>query len=260
MSAESKYLRAPLWSLFFLLALPSFAQEKTSFPFYKGETITYELTYQWGLIWADAGVATFTVGDTIVNNERYWRFSGLGVSYPKWNWFYKVNSLYESYASEDLTSQRFVRKGYEGSNIYDRDYHVKEDSIYYRIQDGEDFARHGVMERKAAALDVVTAIYYCRSIDFNQYAVGDKIPLLFYLDGNYYESYLRYSGIEMWEDPETDEEIECIVFKPNLIKGTIFKEGERMEVYVTNDDRKIPVYIETDLKVGKAKIHLIGGR
>lgn len=254
----SQHIRPLFWGLFFALGFSLSSLGQTSLPFKKGEELKYELVYQWGLIWANAGVATFTVGDTLVEGEQFWHFTGHGKSYPKWDWFYEVDSKYESYSTTNLASLRFKRQGFEGSNVFDRDYHVKADSIYYRITDDDEAnERHGVMEYKEDALDVVTAIYYCRALDFSSMTEGEKVPLKFYLDGGYYESYLRYSGEVTWKNPRTNEKIECILFKPSLIKGTIFKEGEHMEVYVTNDSQRIPVYIETDLKVGKAKIYLL---
>ncbi|MFT4879979.1 MAG: hypothetical protein ACI87V_002118 [Flavobacteriales bacterium] len=251
------YKRPHLWGLFFALGFSAQVQSQSAAPFQTGESLSYELVYQWGLIWTNAGMANFTVRDTVVNNETYWHFVGHGKSYKKWDWFYAVDSKYESYSNYKLESLRFLRYGSEGSNIYDRDYHVKQDSIYYRIKDDAPESRYGVMEYRKNALDVVTAIYHCRALDFKNMTKGEKVPLNFYLDGAFYDSYLRFEGKVTWTDPRTNEEIDCILFRPSLIKGTIFKEGEHMEVYVTDDESRTPVYIETDLKVGKAKIYLL---
>jgi hypothetical protein len=48
-----------------------------------------------------------------------------------------------------------------------------------------------------------------------------------------------------------------IMFKPKLIEGTLFKGGEEMTVFVTDDKYKIPVYIETPIVVGKVKVYLL---
>jgi hypothetical protein len=48
----------------------------------------------------------------------------------------------------------------------------------------------------------------------------------------------------------------CWEFHPTLIDGTVFKPGDEMKVLMTADDRRLPVYIETELIVGAAKIHL----
>lgn len=50
--------------------------------------------------------------------------------------------------------------------------------------------------------------------------------------------------------------VRCIKFRPKLVEGTIFKGGEDMTVWVTDDDNKIPVYVETPIIVGTVKVKL----
>ena len=49
---------------------------------------------------------------------------------------------------------------------------------------------------------------------------------------------------------------QTIKFRPKLLEGTIFKGGDQMIVYVTDDENKIPVYVETPILVGKIKVFL----
>lgn len=253
---DSSYSKGLLWGLFSLLSLGN-AMAQKNLPFKKGEILNYELVYQWGIIWVEAGMATFSVADTVSGGQTYFKFKGYGQSYTHWDWFYKVRSTYESYADANLQSKRFLRYGQEGSRQYNRDYHVKSDSIFYKIADDKKEIRHGSLPTMKDAYDVITAIYHCRTLDFSMMTVESKIPLTFYLDGAYHPSYLRYKGKTIWKDPRDDKEYACYLFKPALIEGTIFKAGENMEVYVTADYRRIPIYIETELSVGKARIFLM---
>jgi hypothetical protein len=41
-----------------------------------------------------------------------------------------------------------------------------------------------------------------------------------------------------------------------LIEGTIFKGGEKMEVWVSDDDNRIPVMINTPILVGSIRVLL----
>ncbi|MGB0425147.1 MAG: DUF3108 domain-containing protein, partial [Flavobacteriales bacterium] len=204
-----------------------------------------------------AGYVDFGVNDTIVSGKKHLHFHGYGSSYSNWDWFYKVRSNYESFASLDLKSERFIRLGTEGKHYYNRDYHVKGDTIYTTFKDKNGEANYTKLYSPEPALDVISAIYYCRTLDFNSYSVGEKIPLTFYLDGSIYPSYLRFLGSETWTHPKNKTDHQCWVFKPLLIEGTVFKEGENMTVYVSKDEKKIPLYIETDLAIGKAKVFLI---
>ena len=241
--------------------MPSFSAASQdlprSYPFESGEKIRYELVYNWGLIWAKAGYVDFSVNDTLVDNLRYFHFKGYGSSYSNWDWFYKVRSNYESFTTMDLKSKRFLRQGNEGKNYYNRDYHVKKDTIYTSFADQEGNISFSKIHSPEPALDVISAIYYCRTLNFEDYKVGDKIPLTFYLDAAIYPSYLRFLGVESWTHPKTKITSECWVFKPLLIEGTVFKEGENMTVYVSKDEKKRPIYIETDLAIGKAKVFLV---
>jgi hypothetical protein len=48
----------------------------------------------------------------------------------------------------------------------------------------------------------------------------------------------------------------CIKFKASLISGTIFKEGEEMTVWVTDDKNRLPLYIEAPIIIGSIRAEL----
>ncbi|NNE55488.1 MAG: DUF3108 domain-containing protein [Flavobacteriales bacterium] len=249
-----------LFIAFLFLPILSSAQdcsEELLVPFYDGEELTYELSYNWGFLWAHAGRVNFTVTDTVYDSKPAWSFESYGTSLRHWDWFYKVRSRYASVATKTLESLEFSRIGQEGSNFYNREYSFSQNvaQMYYLDDDGA--RRSKKIQCPPCSHDVLTAIYYCRSIPFDLYVEDDLISLNLVLDGALHRSHLRYVGKESWQNPNTDIIYDCIKFKPKLIAGTVFSEGENMTVYVTDDDKRIPVYIETELVVGKAKVFLI---
>lgn len=247
--------------LFFAVRLPAqeaLCETPVALPFQAGEALDYSLVYHWGLVWLKAGTCRFSVRDTLVENERQWLFTGEGASLDSWKWFYDVSSTYQSRTDSSLTPSTFTRKGKEGSYIYDRHYDIySPDSVHIYRNDPQKKAVDWKFSLKGqCGYDVVTAIYKMRSLPWETMTPGDSIPLNLILDGALYPTYVRYEGKRGYEDKASGRTIPCIVFKPNLIQGTIFREGERMEVYVTDDHRRIPLYIETDLIVGKARVVL----
>ena len=241
---------------FSLSALSQDCKEGLQVNFKVGEVLEYELVYNWGLIWARAGAVRFSVKDTIINGASLWNLKGYGTSAKHWDWFYKVRANYESIAHTDLSPWLFERTGQEGSNLYNRDYKMKGEKCQFSFLDDEGVVRYKTFSIPACSFDVMTAIYYCRSIPFDNFEIDEAFPLNLILDGTIHESYVRYKGKEIWVDPNTGKKYDCIKFKPLLIDGTVFSEGESMTVWVTDDINRIPVYVETDLVVGKAKVFL----
>jgi hypothetical protein len=44
-----------------------------------------------------------------------------------------------------------------------------------------------------------------------------------------------------------------VLISPSLVSGTIFKEGNEMRVWITDDDNRIPLLVESPLVVGKLR-------
>jgi hypothetical protein len=49
---------------------------------------------------------------------------------------------------------------------------------------------------------------------------------------------------------------DCILFSAVLDRGTMFKAGEELLVWVSNDKARIPIMIEAKITVGSIKIYL----
>lgn len=244
-----------------LFPLQGFAQYDCSpeeaLPFKPGERISYELVYNWGLIWAKAGKVDFQVNDTLIKGKKHYHFYSYGTSYRSWDWFYKVRSSYQSWTDESLRPIRFIREGREGSNYYHNDYRIEGNTASLRRMDSEGKIQTSQIRLPDCAFDVISAIYFCRTIPFSNLQPNEVIPLELYLDGAHHRSQLRYIGRQAWTDPRSKKAYQCHVFKPLLIQGTVFSEGENMTVWVSADSKRIPVYIETELVVGKAKVFLL---
>jgi hypothetical protein len=76
-----------------------------------------------------------------------------------------------------------------------------------------------------------------------------------FLDDEVFNMYVRYLGKE--EIKTKYGRFRAIKFKPLLIEGTIFSGGEKMTVWVTDDENKIPVRIESPIVVGSVKVDMM---
>lgn len=227
--------------------------------FNAGEVFTYKINYNWGAIWVAAGEASFSAELTKVNNRTVYHFIGLGSTYPKYDFLYKVRDKYESYADTfSLKPLRFIREANEGGAYTFDDYvfSTTKNKVYTNSRRNRKPGTFDSIAITACTNDVLTAIYYTRCLDFSKYNVNDTIPITFVLDGEVFPSYVRYIGKEIIKS-ELLGQVRCIKFRPKLIEGTLFKGGEGMVVWVTDDENKMPVYVETPILIGTIKVNLI---
>jgi hypothetical protein len=235
-----------------------FSQTLQNKAFKGGEVLEYDVYYSWGLIWVDAGYVKFSVKEEIINNKTLFRFIGEGNSKHNWDWFYKVRDRYESYNdTATLHPFKYIRNSNDGGDwVYnDITFNFKNNTAvgYLKTKKKPD-VKIDTLKIINSTLDPMSMIYYARSIDFSDLKPKDEIPISIILDNEVYNRKITYLGKETIK---TDLGIfHCIKFKPTLIPGTIFKEGDAMTVWVTDDENRVPVKVETPIIVGTVKVYL----
>jgi hypothetical protein len=213
-----------------------------------GEKIIYKVVYNWKSIWLTAGEVSFTVNPGFVDNVPCYHMVGFGSTYKSYDWFYKVRDTYESYIDmKTMQPLRFVRNVNEGG------FRINQ-NVIFRHGENKAVSANGTYYIPDCVQDVLSAVYYARNIDFAKYRANDTIPVTLFLDDSIYPVYIRYLGKESLTTREGT--YNCIKFRPLLIEGTLFKGGEKMTVWVTDDGNKIPVQVESPILVGSVKAEL----
>ncbi len=231
----------------------------TNKSFKSGEQLNYKIYYNWGAIWIAAGEASFNAYLTNLNGRYVYHLLSLGATYPQYDWFYKVRDKYESYVdTTSLKPLRFTREVKESSNYVFDDYvfDQRKNRMYTTSIRNKKLTKLDSINITSCTNDVMTAIFYARCLDFSKYKPKDSIPITFVLDGQLYPSYMTYLGKEIIHT-ELLGKVRCIKFSPRLVEGTIFRGGEGMIVWVTDDENKIPIYVETPIIIGAIKAKLI---
>ena len=185
-------------------------------------------------------------------NKTVYHVTGEGKTYSFYDKIFKVRDKYESYIdTATLQPYRFIRNVNEGA-------YKKYESITFNKTTNTAVTNSGVYKVPECVQDVLSAIFYARNINFDQYKKDDKIQFSLFLDNEVYEMYIRYLGKETVKTRYG--KFKAIKFKPLLIKGTIFEGGEKMTVWVSDDGNRIPVRIESPISVGSIKVDMIYNR
>ncbi len=218
--------------------------------FIAGESLSFNVFYSVAGIYVNAGAAEFNLKLERLNNKPVYHVTGTGRSNSSYDWIFKVRDRYETFFDTlNLQPMKFIRSVDEGG-------YKKNENVAFNQQTNTAITNDGVFKVPNCVQDVLSSIYYARNIDFNKYKVGDKIPFSMFLDNEVYNLYIRYLGKETVKTRYG--KFNAIKFKPLLVKGTIFEGGEKMTVWVSDDNNHVPLRIESPIAVGSIKVDMMG--
>jgi hypothetical protein len=218
--------------------------------FSEGEQLYFKVWYNAGRIWIGAGEATFNVSLEQLNGKKAYHIVADGKTLKSYEWFYKVRDKYESWIdASTMLPMKFVRNVNEGGfKIYN--------NVVFNQTIGQAVSTDGIFNVPKCVQDVLSAIYYARNINYDAYKPGAKIPFNMFLDDKVYNLYIRYIGKEKVQTRYGT--FNTIKIAPLLIQGSIFKGGEKMLVWVSDDDNHLPVRIDSPILMGSIKVDLMG--
>lgn len=213
-----------------------------------GEVVNFTVYYNLSAIWVAAGEASFSTSLETLDGMPVFHVTGTGKTFKSYDWIYKVNDIYESFIDTNtMLPKKFVRNVNEnGAKKYE----------YVRFVQAQKkaFTNNETFAVPECVQDVLSAIYHARNIDYSKYKPGDKIPFDMFIDGEVHPLYIRYLG--KFKITTKYGTFNTIKIRPLLVEGTIFKGGEKMDIYVTDDQNLVPVRISSPILVGSIKVDM----
>jgi len=213
-----------------------------------GEFIKFRIHY--GIV--NAGYATLEVKDATVNGKKVYHAVGKGYTTGMSKLFFKVEDLYESYFDKETGEPyRYVRKINEGGYTKNQEgfFNQKENRILVK-----DYKRK---TEKTIVLtdnvqDILSSFYYLRNHpNIDKLKSGESISIDMFFDEEITKFKLKYVGRQ---DITTKfGTVSCMMFKPLVQTGRVFKEKESVTLWISADNNKVPVRIKADLAVGSLK-------
>jgi Protein of unknown function (DUF3108) len=217
-----------------------------------GEEIVYKAYYNWEFVWIPAGEAVFNIRE----NADTYEITVVGKTYKSYDVFFKVNDYFHSVIDKKtMFPKSFVRIVEEGN-------YRKFDSLVFNQETRMAISYNGrtkaTAKRKIVKIencthDLLSVLYFMRNIDVSKYNDGDHIPTRILFDETLYPIKVRYEGKQKNREIKGLGTFNTIKVIPDLVTGNIFKDGNKMQVWATDDQNKLPLLIESPLSVGSAK-------
>jgi hypothetical protein len=222
-----------------------------NYAFASNEFLTYKVYYTLANLYIAAGEAAFHTTIEQLNGRTVYHIVGEGKTYKEY-FFFKVQDRYETYIdTATMQPLKFIRNIDEGG-------FKKYENVGFNKAANTTITTDGVFKVPSCIQDVMSAIYYARNIDFTKLKPNDTIPFSMFLDNQVYHLYIRYLGKETLKTRYG--KFRTIKIKPLLIKGTIFEGGEKMTVWVSDDENHVPLRVESPITVGSVKVDMMDFR
>lgn len=201
------------------------------------------------------GYATLEVRDLVEHGGRpCYRLVGTAKSAFPFSTFYKVDDYLESlFDAVDFMSWRYVKRTREGG--------YQEDSLltYDQMAHKAVWYKNQEPPRETAipplVQDVLSAFYYFRLLDVKP---GESVAIPTNARGKNYELVVDVLKREsVWVRAG---KFDCLRLKPHVKYDNVFQNKGEIDLWVTDDARKVPVLIKTKIVVGSIDIELIEAR
>ncbi len=224
------------------------------------EKLSYRVAYHWGLLWIDAADVEFSVKNTNFDGQPAFHFHSTGISLKRWDWLFKVRDTFEVYVEQQSLKPLWHKRhtsegGYVIHNIYHFDYH--NNTVFAEIEETRKPYHTLTIPLKDPTYDILGATYVVRSLDFSRLKKGDSLIVNMVVDDQIFPLPIVYQGIETIRNRGRDR-YECIAIDAILDEGTMFKPGEALRIWLSNDANRIPVMMEAKVRVGSVKVYLDG--
>lgn len=216
-----------------------------------GERLEYKVGLIGGVLNGLGGSGGIAVGKKPVFREgrpcydvRFWVDSEgiVELTYP-------VHDKYRSVIDiAGIFPYEFYQRIREGS--YKRDFKASFDQTNnYAIVDNKKYKIEEYMQ------DILSAFYYVRTMDLSSMPSGHTFELKNFYRDTTFTLPVRIIKRELISVPAG--KFNTIVVKPIIKEGGLFKFNSDISIWLTDDERKIPVKVATSIIIGEAGAELV---
>jgi hypothetical protein len=206
-----------------------------------GEKLTFSV--RWKFI--RAGEATLEIVDIEeVDGRPCYHVVSRAKSNGFFDRIYRVRDTVQSWMDIDfLYSRRFEKRLREGGYRRDQRIIMDHDTRRASYQNGK------VFEFAPGAHDVLSAFYYVRTLNLEP---GLEFWLESHADRKNYPLKVVVHGRERIKVPAGT--FDCLVVEPMLRTPGLFKHKGKLTIWLTDDERRIPVQMQSKIPVGSISV------
>lgn len=220
--------------------------------FQKGERLVFRAAYNsrlTGNIYAGEASLEIRPNNVTKDGRSIMHIVGTANTTGLFNLFFKVENRYDSYVDElSISPHRFTRNIREGR-------YRRNDDVIFDNEQNLAFSNRDTIPVPPYVQDIISAFYYARTFSMDSVEVGDAFYVDFHLSDSVYVTRILFEGYEQVRTRLGT--FNTLKFKPQVQEGTVFDQPYPMTLWISDDENKIPILIESGLVVGSVRLELV---
>lgn len=225
--------------------------------FQAGEEMTYDLYAKFGPIHTKAGKSILSTTADKYNNTNVYKISLIAESTGNVQKLFTLNDTLISYMTKELVPLAYVKNAHEGKdNVHETVNYTysaggKIDINVKRHKNGEDKFDNNLTSNNCI-YDMASVVMYARTLDYSKMKKGDDVDVEFMSGRKKVKMVIEHDGIENIK-ANNKVNYECIKLVLSISDDAFTNKQEAMRVYITNDKNRMPVRLDSQLKIGSTR-------
>ncbi|MBC7643280.1 MAG: DUF3108 domain-containing protein [Flavobacterium sp.] len=220
-----------------------------------GEKLIFSGAYNMSGIMTPLAQITMTTGTTTTAKSTYLHLSCEASTYSKWDSFFKIRDLYESYVNpSNFMPSLYKRSINEGGYTKTEKYVFKGTNVTSTSKRKNKPETVKNFKVGSSTQDVVSMIYKLRTLELATMKLGQTKSFMLVFDENEIPVTVKFMGTETVNAGNLGAK-NCyklaIAAKTNALKG-----ADKNLIWLTADANKIPALIKFSIKVGVGQLTL----
>ncbi len=231
--------------------------------YHDGERLHYTVAYRAQLMPnTEMAVVNVDTDLELLDGKPVYHVVGHGVIMPAFRWFFNIDDRYDIWADADSRrTVRFASDIHEGSYTFDSRYRYDWDSLLVhtssRSSRRPNEERSRTMSITPQSMDPVSLYFNLRSVDLDSFREGEVRELQMVLEDTIRTLKYRYIAREVRRVPQVGKfntlKFACTIGSSEEFS---FTDGSEFFIWISEDENKIPVFLESPIRVGSVRAYL----
>ncbi|OFX42853.1 MAG: hypothetical protein A2046_03710 [Bacteroidetes bacterium GWA2_30_7] len=222
-----------------------------------GENLTFVASYNMSGLMTDIAEIQSVTSKVSTKTKTLYRLKCTASSYSKWDTYFKIRDLYESYITIDtykpvISKKNIDEGGYkkEVSSTFNYSNKIIKNKV---IKHGKEDSFDTVFQ--GSLYDLVSSVYHIRTLDYDKFTVGKVIAISVLIDGKIHKINAKYLGTENISVGKYGNK-KCYKLSISVNEKELKKAAGSKFIWLIADSKRVPALIKAEIPIGSVQVRL----